>query len=122
MARNHTGRRRGGQLGNKNALRHGLYSEVYSVKEAKNLQDRDIGNELLLWRFTVLFLARIAPFKKKLDDFTPNDFALLELMNSYGISINSYERTLLLAKGKGGELGQTIWDALMGRDPNNDKE
>jgi hypothetical protein len=120
MARHQPGRRRGGQPGNKNALRHGIYSICFSAAEELKLKDSSIEDEQQLARKMVLYLVQLLDFQNH--SISKLELSIVDRINQYLITINTIERTRLLAKGKGGELGQTIWGALMGRDPNNDKE
>jgi len=111
-------RKRGGQPGNKNNLRHGLYSKLWTAQVDEVLQESLIEDELALFRFKARALAGLTPLVKP----DEAELRMFDRLIATGIAINTFERTRLLAKGKGGELGQTIWDALIGRNPNNDKE
>lgn len=104
-----------GAKGNKNAQKHGFYSKLYTLDEAARLrQDIDMDDEQKLLRTKAYRLA------KKLDLNGNLDETELKAMNTLSIiiqTINTLERTKLLARGHGGEIGKTILEALMELDP-----
>jgi hypothetical protein len=112
-----TGRRKGGQPGNKNALRHGFYAHLYTIKEGKELKECNIEDELAALRAYVRGFSFFVPTKRKP---SKEELSLFDRINNAIISINTMERTLLLARGHGGEIGQTILEAL--RELNPDEE
>src|ERR1700690_1970623 len=120
MARERTGRRRGGQPGNKNALRHGIYSKCFSAAEELEVKDSTIEGEQQLARKIVLYLARLLDFKSH--TISELELSIIGHINDYLITINTLERTRLLARGHGGEIGQTIIEALRELNPYEDLE
>jgi hypothetical protein len=115
-----TGRRGGGQPGNKNALRHGFYSNLYTVKEGRELKDSVIEDELMLARHKLRRIAELTPLNH--GDISQIEIALLQILNSLLISINTIERTRLLARGHGGQIGDDILTALREMNPYEDLE
>lgn len=110
-------RKGGGQPGNKNALRHGFYAHLYTLKIGRELKDSCIEDELAIARYKARRLAELTPLK---DKPTECDLAIFDRFNAMLITVNTLERTRLLARGHGGEIGQTILDAL--RELNPDEE
>ena len=120
MARSHhkpTTRKGSGQPGNKSALRHGFYSKLYKAGDENRLKESIIEDEQALFRIKAYRIAELTPLKGSLDQITDKELHLLEILNLYGISINTFERTLLLARGHGGEIGDTILEALRSLNP-----
>ena len=120
MARERTGRRRGGQLGNKNALRHGIYSKCFSAADGLKLKDSTIEGEQHLARKIVLYLVQLLDFQSH--SISKLELSIIDRINQYLITINTLERTRLLARGHGGEIGQTILEALRELNPDEDLE
>ena len=117
-SRSKSGRKRGGQPGNKNGLRHGFYSTLYSLKRAKELKECTVDDELAILRVKTYELARLTPLKSPGDEERKN---YDRFINSI-ITINNIERTLLLARGHGGEEAKEIWKAIMELNPDEDLE
>ena len=115
-----SGRRIGGQPGNKNALRHGFYSQLYTVADKKRLKDSIIEDEQALFRIKAYRLAELTPLNS--GAVSDGEMRLLEILNLYGIAINTFERTILLARGHGGAIGDTILEALREMNPDEDLE
>jgi hypothetical protein len=97
-----SGRRRGGQPGNKNALRHGFYSHLYTIKEGKELKECDIFSELAMFRTYIRGWTHFIPVDRKP---TKEELTIMDRINALVISINTMERTLLLARGHAGRNG-----------------
>jgi len=108
-----TGRRRGGQPGNKNGLRHGFYSHLYTIEEEKELRDSSIEDEQSIARFKARRFAELTPLKNP----TERELAIFDRFNAILITINTIERTRLLARGHGGEIEDEIWKAIMELNP-----
>ena len=120
MAHHLTGRRRGGQPGNKNALRHGIYSKCFSAAEELKFKDSTIEGELQLARKIVLYLVQLIDFQNH--SISKLELSIVDRINQYLITINTIERTRLLARGHGGEEADEIWKALMELNPDEDLE
>lgn len=107
-------RRQGGQPHNKNALKHGYYSSLYSAADFKRqAQPARVEDEQELVRHFILQLAE----DLRLQDPTNKDLAIFNALLLAVDRVNTIERTILLARGKGGEIGETILEALRGLDP-----
>ena len=110
---------RGGQKGNKNAAKHGFYSKLLSAEEQARLneiKDIDLEDENALLRSIIYRLA--GQIEQRLDKSnidearkTANTIATIVQ------TMNTTQRTKLLARGGGGEIAQTLLEALMGLDP-----
>ncbi len=112
-----TGRTSGAQLGNKNAQKHGFYSDLYSLEEKKRLcQVSKIEDEQKLLRTMAFRIAGHLHFESLNPEELNGMFHLMLAVQH----INTIERTILLARGKGGELGKTILEALKDMDPDKD--
>ena len=119
MARSHhkpTTRKGGGQPGNKNALRHGFYSKLYKAGDESRLKESTIDDEQEIARLKAYALAALTPLKH-LSDI---ELFAIDRLNSLLITINTIERTKLLARGHGGDIGADILQAL--RELNPDEE
>lgn len=117
-------RKPGGQPGNKNAEKHGFYSRQYSAEEASRLQGTDrasLDDEIDLMRVCMDRLA----WELDLDAaYLPNkdggqsnlrDDHYLKQINTMSLisqSIATLIRTQHLTRGKGGQVEQTILEAL----------
>ena len=110
------GRRRGGQPGNKNGLRHGFYSHLYTIKEGKELQGSFIEDEQSVARYKARRLAELTPLKNP----TERELAIFDRFNAILITINTLERTRLLARGHGGAIADEIWKAIMELNPDEE--
>jgi hypothetical protein len=108
-----TGRRRGGQPGNKNGLRHGFYSRLWTIETDKELAGSLIEDEIALYRFKALALAILTPLK----DPDEAELKRYDRLIATGIAINTLERTRLLARGHGGDIADEIWKAIMELNP-----
>ena len=113
-----TGRKRGGQPGNKNNLRHGFYSDLWTVKDDIRLEQSLIDDELALYRFKAHALAKLTPLRHP-DDA---ELRIYDRLLTTGITINTLVRTRLLSRGHGGEIGMTILEAIRELDPYEDLE
>jgi hypothetical protein len=113
-----TGRRKGGQPGNKNGLRHGFYSHLWTIRTGKELAGSLIDDEIAMYRYKALALANLTPLKHPDEE----ELKIYDRLIATGITINTLERTRLLARGHGGEMGQTILEALREMNPYEDLE
>jgi len=118
MARERTGRRRGGQPGNKNALRHGIYSNCFLAADELKLKDSTIEGEQQLARKIVLYLVQLLDFKSHA--ISKLELSIVDRINQYLITINTIERTRLLSKGHGGDIADEIWKAIMELNPHEE--
>ncbi len=107
-------RKRGAQPGNKNALRHGFYSECFTSEE-NNLLDEDFNPEevLKVLRVKALRLAKLTP----LESLAAKELMALDRLFKALQEMNTIERTRILAHGHGGEVGKAILEALDEMDP-----
>ena len=115
-------RKRGGQQGNKNALKHGFYSKSYKPDEAKRLDDSDpmdLYSEISLLRVMADRLqAEISFDPRTLSDSNGNtiqdDHYLRQLntLSAMTTSLATLVRTQYLTRGKGGDLQSSILTAL----------
>ena len=108
-------KKRGGQAGNKNALKHGYYSELFSTLDIRRAKTgNNIEDEQALLRSKAFRLAKRIHFDGELDETE------LKAMNTLSLiiqQINTIERTKLLAKGHGGDIATTILEAIQALDP-----
>jgi len=117
MARSKTNRKGGGQPANKNAQKHGFYSALYTRDEQKRLSGKPrTEHDLEMLRTLAYRIARHLHFKTLAKTELAGAGTLTLIMQL----VNTSERTLLLAKGKGGEIGKTILEALMDLDPHKE--
>jgi hypothetical protein len=107
----------GAQPGNKNAQKHGFYSDIYTVEEAKRFrQVSNIEDEQKLLRTTAFRIAKHLHF----DTLNPEELNGMYYLILAIQHINTIERTIMLARGKGGEIGKTILEALKEMNPDED--
>jgi hypothetical protein len=107
----------GAQPGNKNAQKHGFYSQLYSLEEAHRLgESTPLEAEQALLRTLVFRIGRHLHFDALTSAELNGMFHLMLAVQH----INTIERTILLARGKGGELGQTVLEALQEMNPDED--
>ena len=107
----------GAQPGNKNAQKHGFYSDLYTLEEKERLSgSATIEDEQELLRTTAYRLARHLHFDTLNAEELNGMFHLMLAVQH----INTIERTILLARGRGGELGKTILEALKEMNPDED--
>ena len=118
MARERIGRRRGGQPGNKNALRHGIYSKCFSAADELKFKDSTIEGEQQLARKVVLYLVQLLDFQSH--SISKLELSIIDRINNYLITINTLERTRLLARGHGGDIADEIWKAIMELNPHEE--
>lgn len=117
-------RRQGGQPGNKNAEKHGFYSKQFTAEQQERLKDSDrtsLESEIDLLRVCMDRLYRqldlepvYLPNKdggqsQQRDDHYLKQLNTLALMNQ---SLSTTIRTQYLTRGKGGQVEQTILEAL----------
>lgn len=117
-------RKPGAQPGNKNAEKHGFYSRQYTAEEAKRLIGTDrasLSDEIDLLRVCMDRLAweldLDAVLLKDKEGIQTNirDDHYLKQLNTLSImsqSIATLIRTQHLTRGKGGQVEQTILEAL----------
>ena len=108
-------RKRGAQPRNKNALKHGFYSELLTKDEIARLnqiREIDLDDETKLLRALAFRLAeQIETHDMDEARKTANTIANIVQV------INTTQRTKLLARGGAGEIAQTIMEAIMSLDP-----
>lgn len=112
-------RKRGAQPGNKNAAKHGFYSNLLSAEEIARLndvKDVDLDDEIALLRALIQRLT--AQLGQKLDTSTIDEARKTAntIANIVQV-INTTQRTKLLARGGTGEIAQTIMEAILSLDP-----
>lgn len=122
MAHSHhkaSGRRRGGQPGNKNALRHGFYSELFTTADSKRLDgETKILEDQKAMRIKAFRLFQLTP----LETIEEKELKAFACFVRAIIAIDTLERTLLLARGHGGQIGDDILTALREMNPDEDLE
>jgi len=102
-------RKRGGQPGNSNNLRHGFYSKSFTLAELRGLDDDIKGeftDEIALARINALHLAELLKDYKKipLDDFVSASNAL----NNYLDRIQSLSRAQRVVFRTGTTIEQAL--------------
>ena len=115
-SKNTAGRRKGGQPGNKNGLRHGFYADIYTLKDGEELKKSVIEDEQAIMRFKAHRLAELTPLHKLNNKEINAIYCLCKAIEK----INTIERTRMLARGRGGDIGADILQAL--RELNPDEE
>lgn len=119
MPRKTTGkpkRKQGAQKGNKNALKHGFYSELLTPAELARLnkvKEIDLDDEIKLLRSIVFRLRKIV----SIEELNEDELKALNTIGNIVQVINTTQRTKLLARGGGGEIAQTIMEAILSLDP-----
>jgi uncharacterized protein YjcR len=111
-----TKRKPGAQKGNKNALKHGFYSELLTQKEQARLnkiKEIDLDDEIKLLRSIVYRLRD----NMSITDISEDELKAINTLSNIVQVINTTMRTKLLARGGGGEIAQTIMEAIMSLDP-----
>lgn len=110
-AKGATGRRPGGQPSNKNALKHGFYSERFSPSEIHRLDTvpADTTSEIALLR---VFVSRVQALLDK-SRFDEDDLKKLNTLSLMVQSISTALRTNAFLKGGGSEVEQAIEEAMM---------
>ena len=112
-----SGRTTGAQPGNKNAQKHGFYSDLYSLEEQRRLSHSlHLGDEQDLLRTTAHRIARHLRFETLNPEELRGVFHLILAIQH----INTIERTIQLARGRGGDVGQSILEALKDMNPDAD--
>jgi hypothetical protein len=117
-----TGKRSGGQPGNKNALRHGFYSNAFTADENKRLDTTDqidVTSEIALLRVCIDRLQKELDYdalehKDQQGNISRDDHYLRQL-NTLGImtqSLSTLTRTHYLTKGRAGDVHDSILKAL----------
>jgi hypothetical protein len=117
-----TARKRGGQAGNKNALRHGFYSKGFTADENKRLDRQDsidIVSEIELLRVCLDRLQKELDFAENShtdkDGNTSRDDHYLKQLNTLALmtqSLSTLARTHYLIRGRSGDIHDTILNAL----------
>ena len=114
-------RKRGGQKGNKNALRHGFYSKMFTEDERERLdaQKKIIDSEIAINRIAISRIWELIDFKPKMridnngseyqDSHYLSQLALIGSLSNY---IAGFIRTDFLTTGKETETRTTILLAL----------
>lgn len=118
-----TGKGKGAQPGNKNAMRHGFYQKRFSTEEAKRLDGQkdslDVMAEINLIR---VFLDRLTE-QISFDEITRTDnngaeyrdghyLQQLNTLSAMSTSLTTLIRTHYLTHGKSGDIQNTIFEAL----------
>ena len=102
-------RKRGGQPGNLNALKHGFYSKHFKKSELKDLEKiGDLQEEIQLMRVVIKRLLRAARKTKKVEE-------LSNLLNTLGLAATRVAGLMKAKKFLGGDengLENTIEEAL----------
>ncbi len=110
------GRKSGGEPGNKNALKHGFYSKASTAEEIQALASHPgMQAEQELLRTRIRRLAKLT----RLTKITPRQLQALDILLRAVKTMETLERTLLLGRGKGGALGDTILETLAAMDPDD---
>ena len=114
-------RKHGGQPGNKNAQKHGFYSRHYQAEEKTRLDESDnlsVEDELDLLRLYMDRLADQLSFERvdvTTQGNTIRDSHYLQQLNTLSLMAQTRAtlvRTHYLTRGKGGNIEQTILEAL----------
>ena len=115
-------RKRGGQQGNKNALKHGFYSKSYKPDEVKRLNENDatdLFSEISLLRvMTDRLQAEISFDTQTLTGANGNNvqddhyLRQLHTLSAMTTSLATLIRTQYLTRGKSGDLQSSILAAL----------
>lgn len=117
-------RKQGAQPGNKNAQKHGFYAKRFETEEKERLEGIEtmsIESEIELLRVCMDRLTSELDFSavylkdKNGGDLDLRDDHYLKQLNTLGImsaSLSTLIRTHYLTKGKGGQVEQSIMDAL----------
>lgn len=122
-----TGRKSGAQPGNKNAMRHGFYAQRFTIDDNKLLDSQDtldVTSEIAMLRVQINKLLEEIDYKIVLhhdeSGNTTRDGHYLQQLNTLAIinqSLSTHVRTIYLGKSKGGDIAQTIWEAIMSLNP-----
>jgi hypothetical protein len=107
-------KKRGGQTKNKNAQKHGFYSELYTQADLKRAVGATVEDEQLAARTVIFKLLSDLQGKRAFDEI---DLKKVDIMLRAMITVNTIERTTILAKGHGGDIATTIMDAIMSLNP-----
>jgi hypothetical protein len=102
--------------GNKNALKHGFYSELLTRDEQTRLskiKDIDLEDEIKMLRSVVFGIRKNISLTNPSED----DLKTLNTLANIVQVINTTYRTKLLARGGGGEIATTIMEAILSLDP-----
>ena len=117
-----SGKKSGGQPGNKNAMRHGFYARRFSADEQTRLDGQDptdVQSEIALIRVCIDRLTQELNFKiftvVDMQGNVTRDDHYLKQLNTLGLmtqSLSTLTRTHCLIKGKGGDVADAIMHAL----------
>jgi hypothetical protein len=106
-----TPRRRGAQPGNKNALRHGFYSALFTGEEKAALDvitERDLESEIVMAR-----VAARQMFKLFKTETVPSLKAqLFDLLTSANVKLATLLRTQKLLRGEGASAADLLIQAI----------
>lgn len=116
-------KKRGGQQGNKNALRHGFYSKDFTPDEVKRLDVQgdhaDLNAETIMLCVMIDRLKEQIDFdEKKITDANGNTFRddhYLRQLHTLSTMLQSKAtlvRTQYLIRGKSGDINNSILEAL----------
>ena len=109
-------RKKPNRKGNKNALKHGFYSELLTREEQARLskiKDIDLEDEIKMLRSVVFGIRKNISLTNPSED----DLKTLNTLANIVQVINTTYRTKLLARGGGGEIATTIMEAILSLDP-----
>lgn len=105
---------RGGQHGNKNALKHGFYQAYFRQAEKRDFdrfEDETLDSEIKLIRATIRRLARnILP---KLDSLTEEDVPIANLLLNSTKTLGTLKRTQAILTHGLSDVEEAILQAIM---------
>jgi uncharacterized protein YjcR len=111
-------KKHGGQPGNKNAFKHGFYSQHYTTDEIKLLDelDDDILHEIKLLR---VITNRIMEMVRSKITYSEDDRALLNLLNNISANIGSLTTRRAFQTGRVTAVQEAITEAILSTAPMN---
>ena len=117
-----TKRKQGGQPNNKNAMRHGFYSQHFTAAESKMLNEVNIDtiiSQINLLQVTIDRLMSITDISIEtytdsagVEHVKDHYISQLTLITAQSLAIGTHLRTALLASGKTGEADLAIMEAI----------
>jgi hypothetical protein len=111
-------RNHGAQPGNKNAFKHGFYTQHFTPEEI-NLLDRlddDLIHEIKVLR---AYVHRLSTMLEGKDDYSENDLAKLTLLNSICVTIGGLTSTRAFQTGKVTDVQEAITEGIIYMAPIN---
>ncbi len=106
-----TGRKRGAQAGNHNALKHGFYSKSFTKEESLYLDMTRLDNLDEIKNLRVRAL-RVGIWLDS-QPFNELYFSALNLLNSVTANISNCIKSQVLISGKSPDVDKAIEDAMM---------